>query len=126
MSFLPDNDRNYLTSKGFIFEEVEDAGKKAVIFKEWPLPTGHFDRDAADILILLPSGYPDVAPDMFYVLPWVKLVQPNKYPVKADRPFQFAGKSWQRWSRHNKDWRPGVDGIWTMIKRIEHALEKAA
>lgn len=123
MSFLPDADRDYLASKEISFEEVDDGGKKAVILKEWPLPTGRFDEQAADVLIQLPSGYADVAPDMFYLLPWVKSASTNQYPPKADKPFNFAGRKWQRWSRHNNDWRPGVDGIWTMIKRIDHALE---
>ena len=78
------------------------------------------------MLILLPKGYPDVAPDMFYLTPWVKLIPSNTYPNKADRALNFAGQNWQRWSRHNKEWRPGVDGIWTMLKRVEDALEKAA
>jgi len=38
----------------------------------------------------------------------------------------FAGQNWQRWSRHNSEWRPGIDGIWTMLKRVEDALERAA
>lgn len=126
MSFLPEADRDYLNSKGIPFEEVMDGGKKAVILKARPLPTGRFDAEVVDVLILLPPGYADVAPDMFYLLPWVKLVPANKYPANADQPLNFTGQTWQRWSRHNYDWRPGVDGIWTMTKRIEHALEKAA
>ena len=123
MSFLPDADREYLISKTIPFEEVEDSGKKAVILKEWLLPTGRFDEQEADVLIQLPPGYADIAPDMFYLLPWVKLTSTNQYPPKADVAFDFADRKWQRWSRHNNDWRPGVDGIWTMIKRIDHALE---
>ncbi len=126
MSFLPAADLEYLTSKGIAFQEVEQNGKKGVILKERPLPNGRFDAAKADILILLPKGYPDVAPDMFYLTPWVKLVPSNTYPKKADQALDFAGQKWQRWSRHNKEWRPGVDGIWTMIKRVEDALEKAA
>jgi hypothetical protein len=126
MSFLPEPDRHYLASKAIVFEEVEDGGRKAIILKGYVLPNGRFDAAAADILILLPPGYPDVAPDMFYLQPWVKLVPTNKYPNAADQALKFDGKSWQRWSRHNNDWRPGVDGIWTMIKRIDHALEIAA
>lgn len=126
MSFLPAADRDYLTSKGIAFQEIEENGKKAVILKERPLPNGRFDAAKADVLILLPKGYPDVAPDMFYLTPWVKLAASNKYPNKADQALNFAGQKWQRWSRHNKEWRPGVDGIWTMIKRVEDALEKAA
>lgn len=126
MSFLPASDIEYLESKGIAFEEVEEGGKKAVILKNRPLPDDRFDATKADVLILLPSGYPDVAPDMFYLLPWIKLVPANRYPNKADHPLQFAGQSWQRWSRHNKEWRPGIDGIHTMIKRVEDAIEKAA
>ena len=64
MTFLPAADLKYLTSKSIIFEEKEDGGVKVVILKGRPLPSGRFDNAAADILIQLPSGYPDVAPDM--------------------------------------------------------------
>ncbi|MCY4610137.1 MAG: hypothetical protein OXC38_00245 [Gammaproteobacteria bacterium] len=123
MNFLPDRDREYLISKGISFEEVEDNGKKAVILKEQSLPVGRFDQEEVDVLIQLPRGYADVAPDMFYLLPWVKSVATKLYPPQADQPFNFGGQKWQRWSRHNNDWRPGIDGIWTMIKRIEYAWE---
>lgn len=126
MSFLPPNDRQYLENKGLTFEEIVDASQKGVILREFKLPPGRFDTEQADILILLPSGYPDVPPDMFYLLPWVKLVQGAKYPKAADQAHPFNGQKWQRWSRHNNEWRPGTDGIWTMLKRIENALEVAA
>jgi E2/UBC family protein E len=124
MSFLPELDREYLSSKGISFEEVVDGNNKAIVLKGRPLPSGRFDAAAADILIMLPAGYPDVPPDMFHLLPWVKLVPANKFPNAADQPVTFGGNSWQRWSRHNPEWRPGIDGM--LIKRIEHALEKAA
>lgn len=126
MSFLPPKDRAYLEDKGILFEEHEEGGQKGVILKARPLPDGRFDAATVDILILLPSGYPDAAPDMFYLLPWVKLTNGNKYPRAADQPLDFHGQRWQRWSRHCQDWRPGADGIWTMLKRIEHAIEIAA
>lgn len=126
MNFLPESDREYLSSKGISFEEAVCGGNKGIILKGRPLPDGRFDASAADILIMLPAGYPDVPPDMFHLLPWVKLVPSNKYPNAADQPVAFDGKSWQRWSRHNPEWRPGIDGMRTIIKRIEHALEKAA
>ncbi|MDJ0799087.1 MAG: E2/UBC family protein [Calothrix sp. MO_167.B12] len=126
MSFLPSNDRQYLDNKCLHFEEAEDGRQKGVILRGFHLPPERFDTKQADILILLPSGYPDVPPDMFYLLPWIKLVQGAKYPKAANQPFLFKGQKWQRWSRHNREWRPGTDGIWTMIKRIENALEVAA
>ena len=126
MSFLPATDREYLQSKRIPFEEIQDVGQKALVLKSKPLPSGRFDAAAADILIILPPAYPDVAPDMFHLIPWVKLVPAGTYPNAADQPVIFAGQNWQRWSRHNSEWRPGVDGIWTMVKRVEDALEKAA
>lgn len=126
MSFLPPGDLEYLTSKGIAFEELQEDSKKGVILKGRRLPGERFDAEQADILILLPKGYPDVAPDMFHLLPWVKLKNTNAYPRKADHSVTFGRRNWQRWSRHNKDWRPGIDGIWTMLKRIEAALAEAA
>ncbi len=126
MSFLPLNDRQYLENKGLCFEELADGSQKGIILRGFRLPPSRFSSECADILILLPSGYPDAPPDMFYLLPWVKLVQGMKYPLAADQPHLFNGQNWQRWSRHNNEWRPGVDGIWTMLKRIENALEVAA
>lgn len=123
---VPMRDRRYLTEKGIDFEEVEDAGQKAVIFRRMKLPAARLDQSAADILVLLPAGYPDVAPDMFHALPWLKLVEAGRFPNAADVAVNFAGQQWQRWSRHNNQWRPGIDGIWTMIKRIETALAEAA
>ncbi|KKC38002.1 hypothetical protein WH87_10210 [Devosia epidermidihirudinis] len=123
---LPPDDAAFLNEHGVNFEEVDQAGNKAVIIKSYPLPAGRFDTSSADILVLLPPGYPDCAPDMFFLSPWVRLAADKKYPRAADQPFSFAGGNWQRWSRHNSDWRPGVDGIWTMLRRIGRALEIAA
>lgn len=125
-SVLPPEDREYLEAHGITFEERSEAGTKAVILKARTLPAGRFDAQAADILVLLPPAYPDCAPDMFYLIPWVRLMGSNRYPHAADQPHAFAGQRWQRWSRHNSTWRPGIDGIWTMVRRIERALEIAA
>lgn len=123
---LPLRDRRYLIDHGLAHEEVVFGTQHGVILRAFPLPLARFDADAADILILLPNGYPDVPPDMFYSVPWLRLKPGNIYPRAADQSLNFNGQNWQRWSRHNTDWRPGVDGIWTMLKRIEAALAEAA
>lgn len=123
---LPMKCRRYLTDRGITFEETQEGGQQAIVLRGFALPVGRFDVATADILIYLPAGYPDNAPDMFYCQPWLKLVPANHYPRAADQPQTFRGSSWQRWSRHNTTWRPGVDGIWTMVKRIENALQEAA
>ncbi len=125
MSFLPPKDREYLEGKGLNYEERDTSGQKAIILHDHLLPDSKFDAIKADVLIMLPPGYPDMAPDMFYLDPWVRLANSNRYPNAADQRHDFDGRNWQRWSRHNKDWRAGVDGIWVMLKRVQNALEVA-
>lgn len=126
MALLPSKCRKYLLDRSICFDEIEEGGRRAVILRGMALPPGRFDAAKADILILLPPGYPDGPPDMFYALPWLRLVPANCYPNAANHAFAFGGQSWQRWSRHNDAWRPGIDGIWTMLKRVEAALAVAA
>lgn len=125
MSVLPSRCREYLVEHGVSFEEI-DGPQKAVILRAYPIPAGRFNVATADLLIILPSGYPDVRPDMFYALPWLTLIPNGRFPKNADQPHDFNGQRWQRWSRHQDQWRPGVDGIWTMLRRIDAALEIAA
>lgn len=122
---LPSRDREYLEAQGLSYRLVYQNGQTGVIFSSYSLPEDQFNAAATDLLILLPSGYPDAAPDMFHCLPWVRLVN-GRYPDRADYPVSFNGQNWQRWSRHNNQWRPGKDGIWTMLKRVDRALNEAA
>lgn len=126
MSFLPPDDLEYLEAKGIVFEQCVDGNTKGIIIRSWSLPEGMYDQERVDLLILIPNGYPDIRPDMFHLMPWVRLLKGNVFPKAADQAVNFAGQSWQRWSRHCDDWRPGIDGIWTMLKRVEHALLVAA
>lgn len=126
MSFLPEDDRRYLAEKSIAFEEREADGQRGVIFPHYRVPGGHLSASVVKLLILIPPGYADVPPDMFHTDPWLRLAANNNYPRCADVAVSFGGISWQRWSRHNPEWRAGVDGIWTMLKRVDHAIEVAA
>lgn len=121
---LPSADRRFLEAHGLAYEILNDAGVGAVVIKDFPLPPGKFNHDKVDVMIQLPAGYPDASVDMFYTLPWIRLKATNSYAACADVPQTFAGSSWQRWSRH-ADWRPGIDGIRTMVTRAQTAFEKA-
>jgi len=124
--FLPSACRRYLEERGLAFREVLEAnGQRGLVLGPLPLPENKYNAATVEALILLPAGYPDTPPDMFYTLPWLKLQPGNKDPKAASASLQFEGKTWQRWSRHNPAWRPGKDGIWTMLKRIETAITEA-
>ena len=125
MSHLPRRCRKYLVDKSYTFTEAAENGAAAVIIEDWRLPVGKYDHDVVSLLLLLPDGYPDAAPDMFYVEPWIRLCGQSDWPNAAAVSQQFHGRRWQRWSRHWSDWRPGIDGIQTWLTKVRHALEVA-
>ncbi|MDQ1902357.1 E2/UBC family protein [Paracoccus sp. WLY502] len=126
MAFLPAGDRRYLEGRGLAFREIEDGVRKGVVLEAFPLPPDQFQVSEADVLIQLPPGYPDACPDMFWTAPHLVLAESGREPNCTQVRETFAGLQWQRWSRHSQDWRPGADGLRTMIKRIEQALKVAA
>ncbi len=119
---LPERDRRYLIDHGLSFEEIQDRGQNALIVRAVAVRNPLLISETVDLLILLPEGYPDTPTDMFFVSPWVRFRADNRLPHRADQSFEFAGLSWQRWSRHSREWRRGVDGIWTVLRRVEAAL----
>lgn len=122
---LPAADRRFLEYHKLGFEIHEDRNQQAIIFPDYPLPEGLFGQETVRLLIVLPKNYPNAAPDMFFADPWITLKASGNHPRKADVPFEFAGTRWQRWSRHNNEWRRGTDGIHTMLARVNRALSEA-
>lgn len=127
-SFLPSKDRLFLRSKGFSFKEADDGAQKGIIIDNFPIrPAGKFSTDYATLLVLLPKGYPDVPPDMFYFAPVITYRQTGGVPDRAHTHLVYKGTTWQRWSRHAPGdiWRPGIDGIQTYLQRVFTALNVA-
>jgi hypothetical protein len=126
--FLPEFDRDYLLEKGYQFEEKIDANRNGLILRSWLLPVGKFNLQTADLLILIPNGYPEVRPDMWYFNPAILLAPSNIPARQTQASINFEGKAWQRWSRHYpaNEWRSGVDGIHTYLKKVQTALESAS
>ncbi|AFO92754.1 hypothetical protein D1822_15270 [Phaeobacter inhibens] len=122
---LPSKDQIYLSGRGYEFEVVTECGNTGIILKNQSLPEGKFNYTVADILILLPKGYPDCPPDMFYVAPKLTLAGTGQVPKACTVEHRFVGRVWQRWSRHNNAWRLGVDGLQTMVARVQTALAEA-
>ncbi len=70
----------YLAQHGVNYEEVQFGGNKGVIFRALIIPNELLDPGVADILAILPAGFPDCPTDMFYVFPWLKLKSTGAYP----------------------------------------------
>ena len=94
LTALPETDRTYLEDHGHRPSTGRrDGGQVGVSHQECPLPAGKFDREQADLLILLPGGYPDACPDMFFTVPWIRLTGAGRYPtVRGQCPHMFGGK----------------------------------
>ena len=123
--WLPACDRRYIESNGYTVDCIEHSNQKAVVIRDFELPRDRFNITHSDILILLPPAYPDAPPDMFYADPWIHLKPSGRYPNQADQPHRFGDRVWQRWSRHSSEWRPGVDGLRTHVRRVRTAMETA-
>ena len=126
--FLPESDRDYLTSKGISYELKTQGNTNGLIIKDWILPQDKFNIKTADLLILIPPGYPDVHPDMWYFSPAILLKPDNRFPRQTNASINFDGRNWQRWSRHlsGENWRSTSDGIHTYLKKVINALLIAA
>ena len=122
---IPSGDRVFLESRALDFEVVKSGDMIGVILTAYSLPQGEYDHDITDVLIILPPGYPDTPPDKIYTSPWIKLSASGREARAANVNHNFADRVWQRWSRHCSAWRPGVDGLQTMVARVRVALEEA-
>ena len=122
---LPSKDQVFLADHGYDFDVHVEGSNTGIVLKSVTLPVGKFCHETADVLILLPKGYPDCSPDMFYVSPKLTLAGTGQVPKACTVEHRFGGRIWQRWSRHNNAWRPGVDGLRTMVARVQSALAEA-
>jgi hypothetical protein len=118
-----------LEGKNYQFREVSDGARNGLIIDNFILlPENKFAVQQSSLLILLPQGYPDVPPDMFYFAPELKLATSNAYPDRANSKVTYFQTNWQCWSRHAPptDWRAGIDGIHSYLQRVYLALKIAA
>ena len=122
---LPDPDARYLASLGTESRIEAEGGMTCVLLRDWPLPAG-LSHATADLLVRLHSGYPDVAPDMWWFCPAVRLADDTSLP-RTDVYEHYLGRQWQRWSRHLTagQWRSGVDGLENYLALVRHELERS-
>ncbi len=123
-SFLPKRDREYLKAKGLQYTEIIDGNRNGLIIEDYPLPTGKFNVETTKLLILIPQGYNDTHPDMFFCSPKITFSNSNP-PAQTEGIVSFSNIQWQQWSRHlntGNDWRAGIDGIESYLQKINHAF----
>lgn len=136
MSFLPEEDQEFLAGSGIKFEELSEKipdGKerRGVLFRGFSF-SGNLRRvendllvrtTTCDLLVLVPDGYATTKLDSFYTLPKLKRADGTD-PQNANGETLLFQKIWQFWSRHldNKDWRVGVDGLRTFLSYIRGEL----
>ena len=96
---------------------TEAGGWVFVVISNYELPAG-FAPNRVELLVKLPPGFPDAAPDMFWVHPEVRA--PNGAVPKATSPERLLGKNWQRFSWHLAPgaWKPGVSELRDFLRCI--------
>jgi hypothetical protein len=87
--------------------------------------SGGLSTGRADLLVRLPRGFPDVAPDMFWLSPALQTASGAQIPG-TERMETYLDRSWQRWSRHFAPlWRSGIDDMGSLLAMIRRSLADA-
>lgn len=129
MPLLLETDYSKLKEMGLVF--VEDEPHRFFVFKNYSLPTGVYSVSKCDVLVVIPQNYNQAGNDMFWTFP--RLVRSDGKSIPQTTSCGggdnriFEGNEYCRWSRHwnhgSSVWRPGIDDIETIQRRIEWALK---
>lgn len=136
MSFLPEDDVEYLKAKQIPHELKEEklpngTERRGVVFPSFAFSGNLQAVDgngqlACDLLILIPTGYATTKLDSFYTRPFLKKPSGSD-PQAASGQQDLFGQQWQFWSRHLADgeWRAGQDGLETFLQYVRSELNRA-
>lgn len=121
-TLLPELDRDYLKEKEYEFEIFKEGSELHLVVHRFAFPK--YQPAEADLLIIIPAGYPNAPLDMFWTFPDVML--PNGgWPAQCQHHQLYRGRNWQRWSRHfQTPWRVGVDSLRTFFASIRAEIAK--
>jgi hypothetical protein len=122
---LPAPDAEYLAQRDLQHEVVTESGMTCVVLPRWQLPPG-LNQPAADLLVRLQPGYPDLPPDMWWFSPGVLLANGSRIQA-TEVTEHHLGRDWQRWSRHLQpgQWRSGIDGLESYLALVDRELARA-
>ena len=97
---------------------AEGEGKFGLMVCAYALPKGYSESETT-LMVLVPSGYPGVPIDMFYLNPPIHRLGGASINALADE--SHFGVTWQRWSRHYT-WTPGEDTVVTHLEYVKNQL----
>ena len=139
MSFIPEDDLEYIRKKGLKFElkteELPGGNKRdGIVFPEFAFeanlrtqtPAGLVNCATCALLIVIPIGYATTQLDSFYTQPFLNRANGSNPDRANDEQVLFGGK-WQFWSRHldKTEWRVDIDGLETYLQYVRAELRKA-
>lgn len=123
MLSLPD--RTFLESKYPSHMVFSEGGHVCVVIEAFALPDG-LVPGVSDLLVRLPSGYPDRRPDMFWFSDAV--TRKDGVTLKAVGSTMIVqGRIWHRWSRHMRaeEWAV-TSGLRAYVGYVQMCLRDAA
>lgn len=123
LSLLPELDREFITEKGYSVDVEQVSGALHLVFHDFELPSAYTPQ-RVDLLVILPAGYPNANPDMFWTDPPVRLTN-GAEPLNGNVYETYGSRRWQRWSRHiAAAWRPGVDGLRSFLVAVRREVAR--
>jgi hypothetical protein len=95
----------------------EAGGWHFLVLSNFEVPGG-FEPKQVELLIKLPPGFPDAAPDMFWVHPEIRTA--SGAPPRSTSNERLLGKNWQRFSWHLAPgaWKPGVSELRDFLRCV--------
>lgn len=115
-----------------------DSTFYGVLLPQFPLPPGRFVAEATpdspigagtpvthvDVLLRLQKLYPQAAPDMFWVRPYLRLAS-GGVPQASEQREAYFGKIWQRFSWHLRSgWTPMQDTLEDFVAFVRLRLKQ--
>jgi len=127
---LREVDKQHLVEAGLRFSTYPHGEGEILVIESCELPAG-YDPATVDLLIEVPSTYPDGKLDMWWVFPHVVFARTQQEPVNTQVRQEFAAyapeptRQWQRFSRH-PEWRAGVDDLRSFLRSLRSTMENEA
>jgi hypothetical protein len=124
VNMLREQDQQFLADSALNYTVTVDGQFADMVITGFSTAPG-LSLDTVDLLIRLPFGFPDAAPDMFWVMPNLSMATGQPIPG-TEMTEAIVDRVWQRWSRHIAgQWRPGVDNLETYLAYIRRCLRQA-